>query len=57
MPVLRRRVGNSSGEIDGVSAEQRELAEAHQRHHPEDVAELAEIPERIGGHDHRGHES
>ena len=37
------------GEVDGVAAEQGELEEPHQRHHPEDVRPLLQVQE----HDRR----
>ena len=40
------------GEVDRVPAEQRQLAESHDRDHPEDVVEAVKIPERVRGHAH-----
>ena len=46
--VAERRAGAAQprreqlGEVDGVAAEQRQLAEAHERDHPEDVADRAQ---------------
>src|SRR5262245_39937801 len=38
--------GKQLRQIDRVPAEQRELARAHDRDHPEDVAEVVQVPER-----------
>ena len=60
--VAERRAGapqtgrEELGQIDRVAAEKGQLAEAHQRDHPEDVAEIFQIPERERGGEHRSDE-
>src|SRR5688500_10972883 len=43
--------GEELREIDGESAEQRQLTETHDRDHPEDVAEITQVPESERGGD------
>src|SRR5207249_9837551 len=43
-------------QINGVSSEQGELAESHDRNHPEYVADRLQIPEDKGGAHHGQHE-
>src|SRR5688500_5381687 len=44
--------GKEFWEINGVAAEKREKAKAHDRHHPENVGEIIQGPKNPGGAKH-----